>query len=629
MMKALPQKTLSQIPDQRFRKLAIHNHWVAIFALLLVCLATLWLGLNASRLWDRDEPRNARCAVEMLDRADWVVPMFNDQLRTHKPILLYWLQMASIRALGETDFAARTASAMMATLAVLATYWLGKNLIDTTTGFWSAAALGSSLMFIVAGRAATPDACLIATSTIGIVGLVLHWQTESKQFTRYAWLGYIALGLAILAKGPVGIVLPMIVSCLWAMIRQSIDKASIETSRISDIRLRWHSICNACLQLAYLSWRTARRLLVFRGLALALLVAAPWYIWVGIRTDGAWLYGFFFEHNLGRAMSAMEGHRGGLWFYPAASLVGLFPWSLMLLPIAFWVWEQRRDTKYAPAIQLGLIWLGVYIALFSIARTKLPSYITPSYPGAALLVGGFLSQWADRKHRLSSRWLTIAASVFALVGCCVIAAIAFLSFRENMPRILPHAGWGISFLIVAIALLAAVRFEIQHRLPWAMLASSSIFLCGLFTSASPTVGLYRNDLTAILSEANFVDASGKQMPTQWVSLRSIEPSWIYYLKSPIKELPKLDLSQETYDTQSLHAIAACLQKPSGRLIVDAMMAPKVEQILSDRYQLQIDRAVSFKSFLKSNNEVVVLRSRTTNEAHRFSRILDEKSGSSR
>ncbi len=594
----------------------MYDQRVAIAALTLVCSATLWLGLDASRLWDRDEPRNARCAVEMLDRGDWVVPTFNDQLRTHKPILLYWFQMASIRVLGETDFAARAASALMATLAVLATFWLGKKLVDTVTGFWSAAVLATSLMFVVAGRAATPDACLVATSTIGIVGLVLHWQAESQKFTRYAWLGYSGLGLAILAKGPVGVVLPMIVVFLWAMLQLSIDKSTTNSKSDLVTSSLWQFLRKASLRFVETTWSTARRLFVFRGLALALVIATPWYLWVGVRTDGAWLYGFFFEHNLGRAMSAMEGHRGGIWFYPAAGLVGLFPWSLMLLPIVFWVKEQRRDAKLAPAIQLGLIWLGVYMVLFSIARTKLPSYITPSYPGAALLIGGFLSDWADRRHSLSLRWLSIAAGVFALVGIAVSGAVAYLSFREQMPKILPHAGWGMSFLIVAIMILITIRHGNQHRLPWSMLVCAAIFLCGLFSWASPTAGSYRRDLTAILRESQYVDASGKRLPTEWISMRSIEPSWVYYLKVPIAELP--DISKEVREKpprdDELLRVVECLRKPSGRAIVDATSAHDIERILAERYNLPVMRAVSFKGFLKSN-EIVVLQSAATYHNH--------------
>src|SRR5207237_5620389 len=79
----------------------------------VAALVTL-TNLGGARLWDRDEPRNAGCAREMLARGDWVVPVFNGELRTHKPVLLYWCIMASYGALGVTEFAARLPSALCA-----------------------------------------------------------------------------------------------------------------------------------------------------------------------------------------------------------------------------------------------------------------------------------------------------------------------------------------------------------------------------------------------------------------------------------------------------------------------------------------------------------------------------------
>ncbi len=130
------------------------------------------------------------------------------------------------------------------------------------------------------------------------------------------------------------------------------------------------------------------------GIPLALAIAAPWYFWVGWRTDGEWLRGFFLEHNLGRAVQSMEGHGGGFWYYPMAALVGLFPNTLLLLPIAIWCvrssnFWSARSSDY----RLGAIWVVVYMLVFSAASTKLPSYITPCYVGAAILFGGFYRNW--------------------------------------------------------------------------------------------------------------------------------------------------------------------------------------------------------------------------------------------
>src|SRR5207244_9521734 len=117
-------------------------------------------NLGGPRLWDRDEPRNAGCAREMLARSDWVVPTFDGELRTHKPVLLYWCIMASYLVLGVSEFAARLPSALCAIGSVICTYRMGRRLFGPQAGVWSAIALATSLMFVIAGRAATPDSLL-------------------------------------------------------------------------------------------------------------------------------------------------------------------------------------------------------------------------------------------------------------------------------------------------------------------------------------------------------------------------------------------------------------------------------------------------------------------------------------
>ena len=115
-----------------------------LFALLLGAVYLTHLG--SARLWDRDEPRNSRASQEMLERGDWVVPTFNGELRTHKPVLLYWGQMASYLALGESEFAARLPSVLCALLTVVAIAVLASRLSGrprglSGDGLWAAAAL--------------------------------------------------------------------------------------------------------------------------------------------------------------------------------------------------------------------------------------------------------------------------------------------------------------------------------------------------------------------------------------------------------------------------------------------------------------------------------------------------------
>ncbi len=320
-----------------------------------VLLWTLWFALGAPRLWDRDEPRNARCAVEMLSRNDWVVPTFNDELRTHKPILLYWMQMSSYAVFGVSEFAARFGSALGGSLTCIGLYLFGKRHVANGYGTWAAIVLASCLMFVVASRAATPDAALIATTSIGILAIVSA-QLTYHDSQRHIWLnlfGYVALGMAVLAKGPVGVIIPFAVILTWQFLQ--LWPAASGLHGLNVERVAWWQMLFrlvkqpsglvSCLasffqQSVKTSWMSFRQLSMVRGGIIILCISLPWYMWVGIRTDGQWLYGFFIEHNVQRAVSSMEGHSGGIWYYPMAILLGVFPWSLLLIPILMWTYRN-------------------------------------------------------------------------------------------------------------------------------------------------------------------------------------------------------------------------------------------------------------------------------------------------
>ena len=323
-------------------------------SILIAALAiTLFFtSLGKPKLWDRDEPRNARCAVEMMERQDWTVPTFNGELRTHKPVLLYWLMMSAYAVFGVNEFAARFWSAALAVGTVLLTYSIGRRLMQARAGLWAAMILSTTLMFNVAARAATPDSALMFFMTLALAIYVrtsfrdqqgraswFRWPTLQTDTNETPEIGpdvrsfyprrpfaipiYAAMGMAVLAKGPIGIVLPTaIIGLFLAITRMSNQVADIHTSPrpIAQIVV---SLLRPLSPLNLL--RTAWSMRPITAVASAMVVALPWYLMVGIETDGEWVRSFLLEHNVSRASTAMEGHTGNAFlFYPVAILVGFF-----------------------------------------------------------------------------------------------------------------------------------------------------------------------------------------------------------------------------------------------------------------------------------------------------------------
>lgn len=511
--------------------------------LLIVALATpvLFFRLGDARLWDRDEPRNAQCVVEMLSSGDWVVPYFNGELRTHKPVLLYWLIMSAYGMFGVNEFAARFWSAALGVGTVLCTYHLGARLFNPKAGLWAALALAPALMFDVASRAATPDAPLIFCMTATLCAYVYFAFPVAKsaegepRFAGSVWAGVVMYGLmslAVLAKGPVGIVLPLaiMVVSLWTLrsLSWTTSLAQDETSKTPT----WHwtlriRVIEPVKRLIAIAWE----LQPVTALVMLLLIALPWYAWVGWRTEGEFLLGFFWEHNVRRATESMEGHSGpAILFYPATLLVGFFPASVFLIPALLQVKQQHsQNSRQAAAIVFCLTWILVVVGLFSLAKTKLPSYVTPCYPALAVLVGNLIQRWTAGGLLISERWLR-----WSLGGTVAAGLAAMLSIKLLADHYLPGESWlsslGLLLVVGGVAALACdVWLRSRAKAAVISFASGLAFSWLLFGLGPAAADRHQQShvLLGMLRDAE---------PEEVAAWRCLEPSWVFYLGRPIREV---------------------------------------------------------------------------------------------
>jgi 4-amino-4-deoxy-L-arabinose transferase-like glycosyltransferase len=505
------------------RQIGLHHAVIAAVAGLV-----LFVNLGGSRLWDRDEPRNAGCAAEMLARGDWVVPVFNAELRAHKPVLLYWLIMSAYSVFGVTEFAARFWSAMLGVGTALATYQLGRRLFSPAVGLWAGVIVATSLMFDVAGRAATPDSALIFFSTAALAVFVLTGLDPQQGYfpaSRAAVFGiYGLMGMAVLAKGPVGVVLPTAVIGMSLLILRLPESASAEPR---SRQARWLAWLRPFGPRHFLD--TCRAMQPLIAIAAVSLVAVPWYVWVGMRTGGEFLRVFFLDHHLSRATSPMEGHHGSVLFYAGAILVGFFPWSVFAIPAAVeWRASLKRRTERTGAV-FAACWAGVFIGIFSLAQTKLPSYVTPCYPALAILTAVCLDRWVRGEMAVRRAWMAVAFGLLGAVGLVLLVALPVAS-----AWFLPGEAWlgllGLPLLAGAIACLVLLA---RHRRPAAALtlAGTAIsFVALLFGWALPRVDRHQQNQRLLAA----IDQLGQQPRVG--AFGALEPTWIFYGGRPIDEL---------------------------------------------------------------------------------------------
>jgi 4-amino-4-deoxy-L-arabinose transferase-like glycosyltransferase len=372
------------------------NHRLGHYSLLILVSASVFLiNLGGPALWDLDEGRNATATLEMRESGDWIRPTFNGKLRSHKPVLLYWLQAAAFEIFGVNEFSARLPSALAAMLTVLLVYELGRRMFDTGTGLLGALILASSALFCVAAHFANPDAILLTFTT---ATLLFFWLSIASG--KRAWLLLVgpAAGMAMLAKGPVGVVLPFAVVVVFMVWSRNLRRLF---NRV------WVSVA-----------------------LLFILVAAPWYVLVALETKSQFLSEFLLTHNLERALSAMEDHSGPAWYYLAVLAVGLVPWSVFL-GSAVWFGARsaahvsgavdgeqtyRDDPNTAAGYRFLWCWIAVYLMTFTIAATKLPNYILPVLPPLALLIGRFLHQWSQRRLELPAWVQPVSLTILAFAG---------------------------------------------------------------------------------------------------------------------------------------------------------------------------------------------------------------------
>lgn len=497
-------------------------------------------NLGAAELWDDDEPIFAGAAREMMERQEWVVPYFNEAMLPDKPALLYWVMIGAYRLFGMTEFAARSGSAAFGVGSVLVTWWLGLRLFSPAAGVWAGLVLATAINFDVVARAATPDALLTFFSTlaIGIYGvnrIGAGTTASDEQWSQcVSWpaviASYTAMGMGVLAKGPIGVLLPAMTIGLFELTASDGRDANVNV-------VGWRNIATQCLTAVAVQLSPRRvlaamwRMRLFAGIFVVLAVAAPWYVAVGMRTEGAWLAGFFGKHNLGRFLHPMEHHRGPFFYYLVALVIGFFPWSLFFGPIALHSKSQLGgDPVSRERHRLLLCWVTAYLGFFSLAATKLPSYVVPAYPAVALLAGAWIDAWVNGRHAvpatmLNTAWLTLLTIGLAMAVGLPLVAARFLGPERLLALVgLPWmVGGAVSWWQYQCGRLgrAAVSFAV----------AAVVGTLAIFAGGATRVGGYQ-------SSSLFADEVHRQTGGAPAIVRSVgywRPSLVYYLRQPVTQ----------------------------------------------------------------------------------------------
>ena len=347
---------------------------------LFVLSGALLYPCVSFHLFEPDEGRYAQIPREMLTAGVWVVPTLQGEAYLDKPPLFYWLVMISYSIFGFSDGAARLVPALAMHGAIMATYLLGRRAVGEREAFWGALLLTVSPIFLGVGRLLVLDGLLTQWVTMALLAAYVA-QADDRLKAGCWLLAAMASGLAVLTKGPVALVLVLVPLCT----------------------LRWLTS----------SAPITRRAWVTFGAIIA-AINLPWYAAVCWQRP-EFVRHFLWQHNVERFVEPFD-HVRPVWFYVPIVLFGLLPTLVLAWPLLRFMTSTQVDETKARCGSLGFLLLaGVWcVFFFSLAGSKLPTYILPAFPPLCLALGCFVA----RTHWHRSRWFIGVVTVCGLVLAC-------------------------------------------------------------------------------------------------------------------------------------------------------------------------------------------------------------------
>jgi 4-amino-4-deoxy-L-arabinose transferase-like glycosyltransferase len=451
-----------------FRPRAAH-----LALLAAVCCAMFLYGIGTLPLMDPDESRCALIVKEMQQTGQWLMPHLMGKPYFDKPAPFFWLAAGGQWLTGNVEAGGRLVAALAALLAVIVTYLFVGRAFGRRAGLLAGLVLATSMQFWFMARWYRMDmpftagmwAALwwfwrgedLAARSAPAAGWALAARPASAR--RRQWCGFYAFcGIATMFKGPAGLFLPAVIVAAY-----------------------------------FLLTRQGRRLTEFfslPGIAIYLLIAAPWYVAVSL-TDKEYAYQFFVRQNLERyagGSSIGRGHRWSGALYVPIVIVGLLPWSIYLPGAVARLFPRRWRARADRPAEL-LLWLAALIPIvfFALGRTHLVGYVLPAFLPLAGLVAVVMARWADSAQ--SDRLLRVGAWALAATVPLLPAFAAGVEIHLHFLD-----AW--IALPGAFCLLAAWRMVVHLRrdqraavLGWAVAGTVMALLFGIGHTSGPLLDL--------------------------------------------------------------------------------------------------------------------------------------------
>jgi 4-amino-4-deoxy-L-arabinose transferase-like glycosyltransferase len=436
------------------RKHSLHDAGLGALAAVLVFVVLFW-RLGEATFWDPDEAHYAETSREMIANGDWWAPYYNEQPFFDKPVLFHQMQASAMRLVDDPELGARAVSALAALGLIVVTRWFAAALISRDVANVAALMLGGSPGVFALARYAIFDT-LFTLFTFG--GAACLAVSALRDRARLQWIGYVALALGVLVKGPIALVLAALTFIVLV--------AASPDLRARLLALRW-----------------------ILGLLLIVAIAAPWFVYMYMRFGQAFVDGYFLDENVRLFAASRFGNQPGFWFYFQILATGLLPWTGLL--VGRLIDDLRgawRGVRVDHVETMLWAWTMAIVGFFTASTFKLDHYVFPAAPALCVLCA---RAWTD--VRLRHRDPSTAASRIGLyfIGPFLVAVGMgcgyFLIARLALPRAAIVVAVALTAAGVALTTLANARGALPVRVPWVVTSALIVTYAGVVAFVMPAL----------------------------------------------------------------------------------------------------------------------------------------------
>ena len=365
-----------------------------VVGLFFLCCLLYFLDLGRIPFYNYEESKEALIVWEMVNGGGWILPLRNGTELPLKPPLFHWIGAFFSLVVGQVnEFWVRFPSALFATATVLSTFFFGRAVWNWRIGLLAALILTTSPEWVRWSIYARSDIVLLFFLT---ASLFLFFRVFQERATRHRTLVlfYCSVGLAALAKGPLGLLLPSVVvgAFLWLT-----------------------------RELAFL-----RRMRLGEGIVITGSIAASWYLLAFMEGGGEFFQRQILDENIFRFFSSEQGgpsREHPFLYYLPTLCVGMLPWSLFFPAVGIFLYQARDEWRDKKRLYL-LVWIGVELLFFSLASGKRSNYILPVYPALALLLGLWWQELTEGSRAVSPLIKRVARG--CALALCSIGVLVLL-----------------------------------------------------------------------------------------------------------------------------------------------------------------------------------------------------------